>query len=95
MNAAALESDKLEAEALLSVLGGRVRALRGHRGVTRKKLAALSRVSERYLAQLEQGRGNISVALLARVARVCGNVRRGAGAARQPTPGSQQETSRG
>jgi XRE family aerobic/anaerobic benzoate catabolism transcriptional regulator len=36
--------------------------------MTRKTLARDSRVSERYLAQLEQGRGNISVMLLARVA---------------------------
>lgn len=69
LNAAALESDKLDAEALLTVLGNRVRALRQHRGVTRRSLAQRSRVSERYLAQLEQGRGNISVVLLSRVAR--------------------------
>ena len=36
--------------------------------MTRKMLARDSGVSERYLAQLEQGQGNISVVLLARVA---------------------------
>ncbi len=60
--------DDIESGRLLSVLGERVRALRAHRRMTRKALARDSRVSERYLAQLEQGRGNISVMLLARVA---------------------------
>jgi XRE family aerobic/anaerobic benzoate catabolism transcriptional regulator len=58
----------IESGRLLGVLGDRVRTLRAHRGMTRKTLARDSGVSERYLAQLEQGRGNISVILLARVA---------------------------
>lgn len=49
-------------------LGQRVRALRSARAVSRKVLAEQSGVSLRYLAQLEQGSGNISVLLLARVA---------------------------
>ena len=53
---------------LLAVLGDRVRTLRAHRGMTRRVLARDSGVSERYLAQLEQGLGNISVVLLSRVA---------------------------
>ena len=52
----------------LALLGERVRTLRTYRGMTRKELARDSGVSERYLAQLEQGQGNISVILLARVA---------------------------
>ena len=36
--------------------------------MTRRDLSETSRVSERYLAQLEQGQGNISIALLERVA---------------------------
>lgn len=60
--------DDIESGRLLAVLGERVRTLRAHRGMTRKALARESAVSERYLAQLEQGRGNISVRLLARVA---------------------------
>lgn len=59
----------IEPAGLLGVLGRRVRALRALRGMTRKALARESGVSERYLAQLEQGRGNISVMLLARVAQ--------------------------
>jgi len=54
---------------LLEDLGRKVRALRAGRGMTRKMLAADSAVSERYLAQLEQGQGNISIGLLQRVAK--------------------------
>ncbi len=56
-------------DVLLEGLGQKVRALRAGRGMTRKMLAADSSVSERYLAQLEQGRGNISIGLLQRVAK--------------------------
>jgi len=59
---------EIESERLLGVLGDRVRTLRAHRRMTRKVLARDSGVSERYLAQLEHGQGNISVVLLARVA---------------------------
>jgi XRE family aerobic/anaerobic benzoate catabolism transcriptional regulator len=59
---------EVESERLLGVLGDRVRTLRAHRRMTRKALARNSGVSERYLAQLEHGQGNISVILLARVA---------------------------
>jgi XRE family aerobic/anaerobic benzoate catabolism transcriptional regulator len=62
------EASEIESERLLGILGDRVRTLRAHRGMTRKVLARDSGVSERYLAQLEQGQGNISVVLLARVA---------------------------
>jgi XRE family transcriptional regulator, aerobic/anaerobic benzoate catabolism transcriptional regulator len=62
------ETSEIESERMLDALGERVRALRVQRGMTRKGLARESQVSERYLAQLERGRGNISVVLLARVA---------------------------
>lgn len=58
--------------AYLSLLGDRVRAWRSEQGVTRKALALASGVSERYLAQLEAGEGNISVLLLRKVARAMG-----------------------
>jgi len=58
--------------AYLSLLGDRVRAWRGEQRMTRKALAAASGVSERYLAQLEAGEGNISVLLLRKVARAMG-----------------------
>lgn len=53
----------------LQDLGERVRAARARTGITRKILARASGISERYLAQLEAGQGNISVLLLQRVAR--------------------------
>jgi XRE family aerobic/anaerobic benzoate catabolism transcriptional regulator len=58
--------------AYLSRLGDRVRAWRSGHGMTRKALAASSGVSERYLAQLEAGQGNISVLLLRKLARAMG-----------------------
>src|SRR5262245_65978809 len=56
----------------LGRLGERVRTLRNQRGMTRKALAQYAEVSERYLAQLESGDGNISIVLLRRVARAMG-----------------------
>jgi len=58
--------------AYLARLGERVRAWRGEQGMTRKQLAEASGVSERYLAQLEAGQGNMSVLLLRKVARAMG-----------------------
>jgi XRE family aerobic/anaerobic benzoate catabolism transcriptional regulator len=52
----------------LTSIGNRVRELRARRGMTRKILARDSRVSERYLAQLESGEGNISILLLRQIA---------------------------
>ncbi|MSQ70588.1 MAG: helix-turn-helix domain-containing protein [Betaproteobacteria bacterium] len=53
----------------LATLGERVREGRARRGMTRKLLARDSGVSERYLAQLESGQGNISILLLRQIAR--------------------------
>ena len=53
----------------LKLLGDRVREARARRGMTRKILARDSGVSERYLAQLETGQGNISILLLRDIAR--------------------------
>ena len=53
----------------LRMLGERVRNARARRGMTRKILARDSNVSERYLAQLESGQGNISIALLRQIAQ--------------------------
>jgi XRE family aerobic/anaerobic benzoate catabolism transcriptional regulator len=56
-------------ELYLRRIGQRVRDLRARRGMTRKILSAESGVSERYLADLENGRGNISILLLRQVAQ--------------------------
>jgi XRE family aerobic/anaerobic benzoate catabolism transcriptional regulator len=53
----------------LVALGERVRALRSLRGMTRKSLATAADVSERHLANLEYGAGNVSVLVLLDVAR--------------------------
>ncbi|MXW92284.1 MAG: helix-turn-helix transcriptional regulator [Rhodospirillaceae bacterium] len=55
-------------DAYLAGLGERVRAARARRGMSRKVLSRASGVSERYLAQLEAGKGNISIGLLRKVA---------------------------
>src|SRR3954467_6803121 len=62
-------SQQQQEHAYLARLGERVRAWRGEQRMTRKQLAAASGVSERYLAQLEAGQGNMSVLLLRKVAR--------------------------
>jgi len=65
-------SDAPPADGFLADLGERVRTARARRGMTRKILARESAVSERYLAQLENGQGNISIVLLRQVARAMG-----------------------
>jgi XRE family aerobic/anaerobic benzoate catabolism transcriptional regulator len=51
----------------LSCLAKNVRAARSRKGFTRKQLAHGAGVSERKLAQLEMGEGNISIVLLRRI----------------------------
>src|SRR5260370_9412423 len=52
----------------LLFLGKRVRQLRGVLGTPRKMVAREADVSERHLAQLEAGEGNVSIVLLRRIA---------------------------
>jgi len=56
----------------LEQLGQRVRTMRALRGMSRKVLARVSGISERYIAQLEAGRGNVSIVLLRRVSNAMG-----------------------
>lgn len=56
----------------LDRLAERVRTTRSGRGMSRKMLARRAEVSERYLAQLEAGKGNSSILLLRRIARALG-----------------------
>lgn len=53
----------------MSELGGRVRAWRARRGMTRKALASDSGLSERFLADVESGKGNVSINSLELAAR--------------------------
>jgi XRE family transcriptional regulator, aerobic/anaerobic benzoate catabolism transcriptional regulator len=52
----------------LLFLGSRVRQVRNLRGMTRKLVAREADVSERHLAQIESGEGNVSIVLLRRIA---------------------------
>src|SRR5580704_4738214 len=58
----------LSNDGFLLFLGKRVRELRNRRGMTRKMMAREAEVSERHLAQLEAGEGNVSIVLLRRIA---------------------------
>src|SRR3974390_2429434 len=58
--------------AFLDQLGQRVRTMRALRGMSRKVLAKVSGISERYIAQLESGKGNVSIVLLRRVSHAMG-----------------------
>ncbi|WP_407178115.1 helix-turn-helix transcriptional regulator [Bradyrhizobium sp. STM 3562] len=66
-------SDESDPEkAFLEQLGQRVRTMRALRGMSRKVLAKVSGISERYIAQLESGKGNVSIVLLRRVSNAMG-----------------------
>jgi XRE family aerobic/anaerobic benzoate catabolism transcriptional regulator len=52
----------------LEALGERVRMLRSRKGMTRRAVALAADVSERHLANLEYGTGNVSVLVLLQVA---------------------------
>ncbi len=58
-----------ESRATLIELGQRVRAWRARRGMTRKALATDSGLSERFLADVETGKGNVSINSLEAVAQ--------------------------
>jgi XRE family aerobic/anaerobic benzoate catabolism transcriptional regulator len=63
-----LEKNKGSNEMYLKDLGSRIRKARSERKITRRALSEVSGVSERYLALLESGQGNISIVLLRQVA---------------------------
>jgi XRE family transcriptional regulator, aerobic/anaerobic benzoate catabolism transcriptional regulator len=56
-------------ETLIREVGRRVRRARERKGISRRVLSERSGVSQRYLAQLEIGEGNISIARLLEVAQ--------------------------
>ena len=53
-------------------VGERVRNARQKKGISRRILSENSGVSQRYLAQLETGKGNVSIALLYQIAEALG-----------------------
>jgi XRE family aerobic/anaerobic benzoate catabolism transcriptional regulator len=86
------DSDHPPAEAEAAFLhetGQRLRRLRSRRGVTRRDLARRSGVSERYIAQIEAGSGNISILLLRRIAAPLG-VKLAEMLADQPEPSAER-----
>ena len=57
-----------EASSTLQELGARIRSWRARRGMTRKQLAGDSGLSERFLADVEAGKGNASINSLEAIA---------------------------
>lgn len=77
MNQNTIDQETLEARhtderadgEFLGALGKRAREIRDRRGMTRKLVAREAKVSERHLAHLESGDGNVSIVLLRNIAR--------------------------
>jgi len=67
-----MELRPTDEQEFLAALGRRVRYVRALRGMSRKVLAQVSGISERYIAQLESGKGNVSIKLLRRAAAAMG-----------------------
>ncbi len=63
------KSDPDAVEEFVANVGLKVRLIRTRRNLSRRELSELSGISERYLAQLEAGHSNVSVALLFRIAK--------------------------
>jgi XRE family aerobic/anaerobic benzoate catabolism transcriptional regulator len=59
-------------KAFLRAFADRIRAERAGRGMSRKLLAHHAGISERYVTQIESGKGNISILLLRQVATALG-----------------------
>ncbi|NVJ93278.1 MAG: helix-turn-helix transcriptional regulator [Methylocystaceae bacterium] len=61
-------AEDAELEKYIARIGEQIKIIRSRRGMIRKDLSKHSDVSERYLAQAETGKANISIALLWRIA---------------------------
>lgn len=57
-----------ERDSFLTIVGGRVKSRRNRSRISRRVLSERSGVSERFLAQLEHGKGNISIVRLKAIA---------------------------
>ncbi|MCU1350076.1 MAG: aroK 1 [Acidobacteria bacterium] len=64
--------EPLHDAAYLRAFGERIRAERARRGMSRKLLADHAGISERYISQLESGKGNVSILLLRQIAAALG-----------------------
>ncbi|HUP50288.1 MAG TPA: helix-turn-helix transcriptional regulator [Thermoanaerobaculia bacterium] len=56
----------------LRAFGERLRGERARRGMSRKLLAGHAGISERYVTQIESGKGNVSIAILRQIAAALG-----------------------
>ncbi|PWE34446.1 transcriptional regulator [Maritimibacter sp. 55A14] len=65
----AQDAASADVDAFIALVGARTRRARALRAMSRRVLSERSGVSQRYLAQLESGQGNISIGLLMRVAQ--------------------------
>ena len=68
-SAGQLQEDEEGRSPFLVALGERVRTLRSRKGMTRRAVAVAADVSERHLANLEYGTGNVSVLVLLQVSQ--------------------------
>lgn len=66
---AVAEVEVHERSPILDTFAEKLRTLRAQRGLTRKALAEIASVSERYLGNLESGRGNPSLLILHDISR--------------------------
>jgi DNA-binding XRE family transcriptional regulator len=66
-----VDLDRLAYETeFLAQLGGRVREMRAVHGMSRRELSRRCGLSERYVAMIEAGKGNVSIVRLLRIALV-------------------------
>ncbi|HUP65082.1 MAG TPA: helix-turn-helix transcriptional regulator [Thermoanaerobaculia bacterium] len=66
------EPEQLSDGDFLRAFGERLRGERARRGMSRKLLAAHAGISERYITQLESGKGNVSILILRQIAGALG-----------------------
>ena len=64
--------DDPKEKSFLEQVGAKIRETREQKAISRKALSDLSGVSQRYLAQMESGAGNVSILLLHKVAVALG-----------------------
>ncbi|MDQ3282915.1 MAG: helix-turn-helix transcriptional regulator [Acidobacteriota bacterium] len=65
-------AQKTTDQTFLRAFGERIRGERARRGMSRKLLADHAGISERYLTQLEAGKGNVSILILRHIAAALG-----------------------
>lgn len=63
------ESAKNPQQELLKSLGKRIKRLRAQRGKTQAQLADFAEITPQYLSEIEQGKSNPSISILASLAR--------------------------